>query len=336
MEKLLVSDEARREFSNLHHAFDEVNSQLQTKFSQVFTWGVRFLIFDRVQALILSPMRELTSQIEMVILAAGDFINIQAHACVRGKSVGEDIRKLEYGVHVVYYSMYGHVEKLAEEIKKGASSVEGVGAKLCRDVPKTLLNEVFGKMSAPPKSNVPVITPNELSETDGFMTRFGMMAAHYKAFLDATGGLRRAQQLAGKSIELFYNTGSQGESPYGVETYVVDESRQPSELELQQAFHQGSTLSASQRSSSELHNDDNVETYQCKETTKENTQQIYDGNNNEDHPSFLESKFETNQQIGTLIDEAPGDTTNSMSSSTCEDPPPPQSEWYPPYTSLFH
>ena len=35
MEKLLVSDEARREFSNLHHAFDEVNSQLQTKFSQV-------------------------------------------------------------------------------------------------------------------------------------------------------------------------------------------------------------------------------------------------------------------------------------------------------------
>ena len=50
----------------------------------------------------MSPMRELTSQIEMVILAAGDFINIQAHACVRGKSVGEDIRKLEYGVHVVF------------------------------------------------------------------------------------------------------------------------------------------------------------------------------------------------------------------------------------------
>lgn len=29
-----------------------------------------------------------------------------------------------------YYSMYGHVEKLAEEIKKGAASVEGVEAKL--------------------------------------------------------------------------------------------------------------------------------------------------------------------------------------------------------------
>ncbi|KOM27850.1 hypothetical protein LR48_Vigan468s001200 [Vigna angularis] len=55
----------------------------------------------RVQALILSPTRELASQTEKVILAIGDFINIQAHACIGGKSVGEDIRKLEYGVHVV-------------------------------------------------------------------------------------------------------------------------------------------------------------------------------------------------------------------------------------------
>lgn len=57
--------------------------------------------FCRVQALILSPTRELASQTEKVILAIGDYINIQAHACVGGKSVGEDIRKLEYGVQVV-------------------------------------------------------------------------------------------------------------------------------------------------------------------------------------------------------------------------------------------
>jgi hypothetical protein len=54
-----------------------------------------------VQALIVSPTRELASQTEKVILAIGDFINIQAHACIGGKSVGEDIRKLEHGVHVV-------------------------------------------------------------------------------------------------------------------------------------------------------------------------------------------------------------------------------------------
>ncbi|KDP44110.1 hypothetical protein JCGZ_05577 [Jatropha curcas] len=34
MAKLLVSDEARKEFNNLRRAFDEVNSQLETKFSQ--------------------------------------------------------------------------------------------------------------------------------------------------------------------------------------------------------------------------------------------------------------------------------------------------------------
>ncbi|KAG6490687.1 hypothetical protein ZIOFF_051997 [Zingiber officinale] len=33
MAKLLVSDEARKEFSNLRRAFDEVNHQIQTKFS---------------------------------------------------------------------------------------------------------------------------------------------------------------------------------------------------------------------------------------------------------------------------------------------------------------
>jgi len=28
-------------------------------------------------------------------------MNIQAHACVGGKSIGEDIRKLDHGVHIV-------------------------------------------------------------------------------------------------------------------------------------------------------------------------------------------------------------------------------------------
>ncbi|GMN47988.1 hypothetical protein TIFTF001_017172 [Ficus carica] len=54
-----------------------------------------------VQALILSPTRELATQTEKVILAIGSYINIQAHSCIGGKSVGEDIRQLEYGVQVV-------------------------------------------------------------------------------------------------------------------------------------------------------------------------------------------------------------------------------------------
>ncbi|XP_058772009.1 eukaryotic initiation factor 4A-3-like [Vicia villosa] len=56
---------------------------------------------NEVQALIVSPTRELASQTEKNILAIGDYINIRSHACIGGKSMGEDIRKLEHGVHVV-------------------------------------------------------------------------------------------------------------------------------------------------------------------------------------------------------------------------------------------
>ncbi|PRQ35950.1 putative RNA helicase [Rosa chinensis] len=54
-----------------------------------------------VQALILSPTRELAAQTEKVILAIGNYLNIQVHSCIGGKSLGEDIRRLENGVHVV-------------------------------------------------------------------------------------------------------------------------------------------------------------------------------------------------------------------------------------------
>ncbi|RMX60809.1 hypothetical protein pdam_00007788 [Pocillopora damicornis] len=53
------------------------------------------------QALILSPTRELAQQIQKVILALGDYMSIQCHACIGGTNVGEDIRKLDYGQHVV-------------------------------------------------------------------------------------------------------------------------------------------------------------------------------------------------------------------------------------------
>lgn len=185
-------------------------------------------------------------------------------------------------VYIVYYSMYGHVESLAQEIKKGADSVEGVEATLWQ-VPETLPEDVLQKMSAPAKSEVPIIEPAQLAGADGlifgFPTRFGMMAAQFKAFLDATGGLWRSQLLAGKPAGIFYSTGSQGGgqettaltaitqlahhgmifvpigytfgggmfemgqvkggSPYGAGTYAGDGSRQPTELELEQAFYQG-------------------------------------------------------------------------------------------------
>merc|ERR1711939_136540 len=53
------------------------------------------------QALVLSPTRELATQIQSVVMALGDYMNVQCHACIGGTNVGEDIRKLDYGQHVV-------------------------------------------------------------------------------------------------------------------------------------------------------------------------------------------------------------------------------------------
>lgn len=53
------------------------------------------------QALVLSPTRELAVQIQNVVLALGDYMNVQCHACIGGTSVGDDIRRLEHGHHVV-------------------------------------------------------------------------------------------------------------------------------------------------------------------------------------------------------------------------------------------
>ena len=38
---------------------------------------------------------------QKVILALGDYMNVQAHVCIGGTNVGEDIRKLDFGQHVV-------------------------------------------------------------------------------------------------------------------------------------------------------------------------------------------------------------------------------------------
>ena len=36
-----------------------------------------------------------------MILALGDYMNVQCHSCIGGTNIGEDIRKLDYGQHVV-------------------------------------------------------------------------------------------------------------------------------------------------------------------------------------------------------------------------------------------
>ena len=53
------------------------------------------------QSLILAPNRELAQQIQKVVIALGDYMEVQVHACVGGTAVRDDIRVLQGGVHIV-------------------------------------------------------------------------------------------------------------------------------------------------------------------------------------------------------------------------------------------
>jgi NAD(P)H dehydrogenase (quinone) len=108
-------------------------------------------------------------------------------------------------VLVVYYSMYGHIYKMAEAVAEGARSVEGVDAEL-RRVPETLPQEVLEKMGAvdaqKQQKHIPVCTVDELGRADaivyGTPTRFGNMCGQMRQFLDATGQLWMRGALTGK------------------------------------------------------------------------------------------------------------------------------------------
>lgn len=79
-------------------------SQSGTGKTAVFSIGILQSLetsLNETQALVLSPTRELAEQTQKVLLAIGDFMNVQCHACIGGKSIGEDIRRLDYGVQVV-------------------------------------------------------------------------------------------------------------------------------------------------------------------------------------------------------------------------------------------
>ena len=119
-------------------------------------------------------------------------------------------------VLVVYYSMYGHVRKLAEAAAEGARSAANVEAVLCR-VPETLSGEVLEKMGAveaqKQQADIPVCTVEELGEADaiifGTPTRFGNMCGQMRQFLDATGQLWMNGALVGKAGSVVTSSNTQ-------------------------------------------------------------------------------------------------------------------------------
>ncbi|MFO7459154.1 MAG: NAD(P)H:quinone oxidoreductase [Desulfatiglandales bacterium] len=119
-------------------------------------------------------------------------------------------------VLIVYYSMYGHIHRMAMAVAAGANEVSGSEV-LLRRVPETLSQEILEKMGAaePQKSmtHIPVCTVSELETADavifGTPTRFGNMCGQMRQFLDATGGLWQKGALVGKVGSVFASSNTQ-------------------------------------------------------------------------------------------------------------------------------
>ena len=119
-------------------------------------------------------------------------------------------------VLIVYYSMYGHIYRMAEAVKEGAGSVKGAETTLCR-VPETLPDEVLKNMGALETqknlTHIPICKVDDLAAADaiifGAPTRFGNMCGQMRQFLDATGGLWAKNALVGKVGSVFTSSATQ-------------------------------------------------------------------------------------------------------------------------------
>jgi len=122
---------------------------------------------------------------------------------------------------VLYYSMYGHIETMANEVASGARSVAGTDVDIKR-VPELVPEEVARKAGAKLNQPAPVATVNDLQDYDaiifGTPTRFGNMCAQMRNFLDQTGGLWLSGGLIGKVGSVFTSTATQHG---GQETTIV-------------------------------------------------------------------------------------------------------------------
>ncbi len=116
-------------------------------------------------------------------------------------------------VLILYYSMYGHIETMANKVAEGARSVDGVEATVKR-VPETMDAEAFKSAGGKADQAAPVATPAELADYDaiiiGTPTRFGNMTGQMRTFFDQTGGLWAKGSLAGKVASVFTSTGTTG------------------------------------------------------------------------------------------------------------------------------
>ena len=123
---------------------------------------------------------------------------------------------MSINVQVIFYSMYGHVYRMAEAVAEGARQVSGAEVSLYQVqelVPDDVLEKYGAKAARASFAKVPVAKVDHLADAHaiifGTPTRFGNMAAQMRNFLDQTGPLWMKGALIGKVGSVFASTGTQ-------------------------------------------------------------------------------------------------------------------------------
>lgn len=112
---------------------------------------------------------------------------------------------------VLYYSSYGHIEKLALAIAEGGQEA---GAKVdVRRVPELLTMDAARAAKYKIDQSAPVAQIEELANYDAIVigtgTRFGRMSSQMASFLDQAGGLWAKGALQGKIGGAFSSSATQ-------------------------------------------------------------------------------------------------------------------------------
>jgi NAD(P)H dehydrogenase (quinone) len=107
---------------------------------------------------------------------------------------------------ILYYSSYGHVEIMANEVAIGASSIPGTQVSNKR-VPELVPADIAEKAGMKLDQSAELASVGELEAYDaiifGTPTRFGNMASQMRDFLDQTGGIWQRNGLLGKIGSVF-------------------------------------------------------------------------------------------------------------------------------------
>ncbi|MBW6420230.1 NAD(P)H:quinone oxidoreductase type IV [Rhizobium sp. XQZ8] len=114
-------------------------------------------------------------------------------------------------VLVLYYSAYGHIEKMAYAVAEGAKSA-GADVTVKR-VPELVSEEVAKASYYKMDQEAEIASPSELDQYDAIIvgagTRFGTVASQMRNFWDQTGGLWAQGKLVGKLGSMFTSSATQ-------------------------------------------------------------------------------------------------------------------------------